>query len=72
MCTAGTINVATVNVTKAYPLFNIQHVLDFYRGLEAGERERVDRALAGTGWSDLLAYEPRHRLEKRGFGLFLA
>jgi hypothetical protein len=37
--------------------------------LEEADQKRVDKAVAGTGWDALLAYEPRHRLEKRGFEL---
>ena len=32
-------------------------------------RGRIDTELAGTGWEPLLAYAPRHRLERRGFEL---
>jgi len=53
----------------SYTLFSVQQVLDVYRGLDRADRERVDAALAGTGWPELLAYEPRHRLGKQGFKL---
>ena len=36
------------------------------------DRARVDSALAGTGWEPVLAYTPRHRLEKKGFDLVFA
>ena len=29
-------------------------------------------AIAGTGWEESLAYEPRHRLTKKGFALAFA
>ena len=32
----------------------------------------VDDALVGTGWEPLLAYRPRHRLEKNGFKLIFS
>jgi glutathione S-transferase len=53
----------------SYGHWLVQRTLDAYRGLESGERERVDKAMAGTGWEVLLAFSPRHRLEKRGFDL---
>jgi glutathione S-transferase len=53
----------------SYTLFSVQQVQDHYRGLDAGERARVDAALTDTGWNDVLAYEPRHRLRRDGFKL---
>ena len=50
-------------------LFSLQLLLDLYRELKSDERRRVDGALTGTGWSELLAYEPRHRLARQGFEL---
>lgn len=55
--------------TGAYALWLVQRSLDLYRGLDAGERARVDAALDGTGWEALLEYRPRHRLGKDGFEL---
>jgi glutathione S-transferase len=57
--------------TSPYSLWMAQRVLDPYRQLDAAARERVDRALAGTGCEELLAYRPRHRIGKRGFALVL-
>lgn len=54
---------------QTYSLWMLQRVLDRYRGLTAVERDGVDRALAGTGWEPVLAYAPRHRIEKRGYDL---
>lgn len=57
---------------QAYSLWMLQRVLDPYRALPDAERARVDDALAGTGWEPVLAYTPRHRLEKRGYDLVFA
>ena len=57
---------------QVYTLWMIQRLLDPYRALSDSDRARVDAALAGTGWESLLAYEPRHRLEKRGYDLVFA
>ena len=54
---------------RAYTLFSVQQVLDSYRGLDAAERKRVDIALQDTGWPELLAYQPRHRLCRQNFKL---
>ena len=54
---------------RAYTLFSVQQVLDSYRGLDDAERKRVNVALEGTGWLELLAYQPRHRMCKQGFKL---
>jgi len=54
---------------QSYTLWMLQRVLDPYRALADADRARVDDAVAGTGWEALLAYEPRHRIEKRGFEL---
>jgi glutathione S-transferase len=56
----------------AYALWLIQRTLDAYDELEKHDRDRVDRALSGTGWETLIAYRPRHRLEKKGFELAFA
>lgn len=57
---------------QCYSLWMLQRVLDPYLALPDAERVRVDDALAGTGWEPLLAYHPRHRIEKRGFKLFFS
>ena len=59
-------------LTLSYTLWMVQRVLDVYRALGAGERGAVDATLAGTGWEPLLAYVPRHRVERRPYKLFLA
>ena len=53
----------------SYAPWLVQRALDAYQGLAANDRERVDKAMAGTGWDALLAHEPRHRLTKKGFDL---
>lgn len=55
--------------TSPYTLWMLQRPLDAYRALAPQERAAVDRALAGTGCEDILAYRPRHRLEKRNYKL---
>jgi glutathione S-transferase len=52
-----------------YTLWMLQRTLDAYRGLDAGQRARVDEAIAGSGWDAVLAYQPRHRMGKRDFAL---
>jgi len=53
----------------SYTLYSAQQIIDFYRGLAAADRSRVDAALVDTAWPQLLAYTPRHRLYKEGFKL---
>jgi hypothetical protein len=57
---------------QVYSLWMLQRILDPYRALPEADRARVDSALAGTGWEPVLAYTPRHRLEKKGFDLVFA
>jgi glutathione S-transferase len=59
-------------VTTPYTLWMVERVRDAYRRLNRVEREAVDRAVAGTGVEALLAYEPRHRVERRPFKLCMA
>ena len=54
---------------SVYSLWIFQRPLDAYRALSADGRKAVDAALAGTGWEEVLAYQPRHRLGKRNFKL---
>lgn len=54
---------------QCYSLWMVQRILDQYRALSETEGAAVDAILAGTGWEPLLAYHPRHRIEKSGFGL---
>ena len=56
-------------VAQSYSLWMLQRVLDFYEAMTDTERARIDDAFAGTGWDTLLAYRPRHRIEKQGFAL---
>jgi glutathione S-transferase len=58
-------------VTTPYTLWMLQRVQDAYRALDAGGRRVVDAALAGTGCEAVLAYAPRHRVERRAFKLLL-
>lgn len=37
--------------------------------LDDNERRRVKAGLEGTGWHEILAYQPRHRLRRQGFKL---
>ena len=50
----------------------VQRTLNAYCALAEPERVAVDAAIAGTGWEEFLAYEPRHRLIKKGFALAFA
>jgi glutathione S-transferase len=58
--------------TSPYTLWMLQRVTDSYRALTAAEKASVDRAFAGTGCDAFFRYEPRHRVEKRGFKLTFA
>jgi len=53
----------------SYTLWMVARTLDAYRALGEVERAGVDQVLAGTGWDELLAYQPRHRFVKNGFQL---
>jgi glutathione S-transferase len=61
-----------VRFAGSYAPWLVQRAQGDYRALDADARKRVDEALAGTGWEAVLAHEPRHRVEKRGFDLVLA
>ena len=52
-------------VCRPYTLWMVQRPLDAYATLGAADRKRVDAALDGTGWNELLALRPRHRMGKR-------
>jgi len=52
-----------------YLLWAFQQVRDVYNGFRDGDRARVDDVLGGTGWEEVLAYTPRHRLRKEKFKL---
>lgn len=55
--------------TSPYTLWMVQRTLDAYTSLDASGRAAVEGAVRDTGIEDLLAYRPRHRVEKRGFKL---
>jgi glutathione S-transferase len=59
-------------LTFSYTLWMVQRVLDAYYALDGAGRAAADRALAGTGFEALLAYRPRHRVERRPFKLYFA
>jgi hypothetical protein len=61
-----------VRYAGSYAPWLVQRVQGDYRGLEPTARNSVDGAVAGTGWEAVLAHEPRHRVIKRHFDLFLA
>ncbi len=63
---------ALSRVAGSYTQWNVVRVLDRYRALPETDRVRVEKELAGTGWEELLAFEPRHRLTKRDFKLAFA
>jgi glutathione S-transferase len=54
---------------RPYTSWMVQRSLDAYRALDATDRAKVDRALAGTGFEPLLALAPRRRLEKHRYEL---
>lgn len=64
--------VAVERLTLSYTSWMVQRVGDGYRALDAPARAAVDAAVAGTGWEPLLAYAPRHRVERRPYKLVLA
>jgi len=53
--------------SQCYSLFMLQRVLGLDNAFDKDLRCYIDGTLAGTGWELVLAYRPRHRLEKRGF-----
>jgi glutathione S-transferase len=59
-------------VALPYSLWMLQRTLDACHSLDGSERSRVDAAIAGSGWEAVLAYQPRHRMTKRGFELVFA
>jgi len=52
---------------RPYTMWMVQRPLDAYCALGAADRARVDAALAGTGWEELLTLQPRHRVAKRDY-----
>jgi glutathione S-transferase len=63
--------VSADRMINAYTLFSLQQVLDHFRALTTADQIRITSALAETGWNELLAYEPRHRVEKKNFKLVI-
>ncbi len=62
-------DVTISSAARPYTYWMMQRSLDAYAELDASSRERVDSALAGTGWEALLAFKPRHRLAKQDYHL---
>jgi hypothetical protein len=62
-------DVTLSTAARPYTYWMLQRPLDAYRELDEASRSRVDAALAGTGWEELLAFEPRHRLGKQNYQL---
>jgi glutathione S-transferase len=58
-------------VTTSYTPWMLQRVRDAYLALPASDRTRVDPVLAGTGCEAILAYEPRHRVARRPYQVYL-
>ena len=59
-------------LTLPYSQWMVQRVVDRFAALPDRQRGAVEEALAGTGWEPLLAWRPRHRVERRPFKLYLA
>ena len=59
-------------IVSSYNPWMVQRTLNAYCALAEPERVAVDAAIAGTGWEEILAHEPRHRLIKKGFALAFA
>jgi glutathione S-transferase len=68
-CKSSLRGIGIERAALSYSLFSVQRVLDYYRSLEQTERAQIDAALAGCGWTELLGYQPRHRLCKQNFKL---
>lgn len=54
---------------RPYTLWMAQRPIDAYRALGEADQAQVDAALAGTGWEEILALRPRHRVEKQNYQL---
>jgi glutathione S-transferase len=70
-CETGMRGVSFERSAALYCVWSIQRVHAAWRSLSDSERELVTQALASSGWDELLAYTPRHRLIRRGFEHFL-
>ncbi len=58
--------------SSPYAVWMMQRPLDAYHALEPADRQRVDKALCGTGCEALFERPPRHRLGKSGIDLVFA
>ncbi len=58
-------------ITTPYTLWMLQRLQGAHAALDAGGRAAVDRVLAGTGFDEVLAYRPRHRVVRNPFKLEL-
>jgi len=45
----------------------VQRTLDAYRGLDDAGRAAVDEVMAETGVDKLLAFRPRHQIDRRNY-----
>ena len=70
-CKISLRGVSANRMVSAYTLYSLQQALDHLAGLDDSDRERATSAVADTGWAELLAYQPRHRVKKDGFKLVL-
>jgi len=68
-CTTALRGTPMQRTAIAYVIKSVQRVRDDYLAVEPEARERVDQALAGTGWEPVLAYTARHRVARDGFKL---
>ncbi len=57
---------------QVYSLYMLQRLTDRLAALSEPDRKQVESTLAGTGWAELLAYRPRHRVAKKGYDLVFA
>ncbi|HEV7734893.1 MAG TPA: glutathione S-transferase family protein [Candidatus Binatia bacterium] len=54
-------------ITLPYTSWMLQRVQGAYAALDGAGRATVDRTLAGTGFDDILAYSPRHRVRRNPY-----
>jgi glutathione S-transferase len=71
---AGLVNapyrdITLLSAARPYTSWMVHRSLDAYCALDHEARASVDAALAGTGWEEILALRPRHRLEKQNYKL---
>lgn len=58
-------------ITLPYTLWMVQRVQGAYSALDDAGRAAVDRVFAGSGFDEVLAYRPRHRVKRNPFKLEL-